>query len=458
MQAPNQKFKNNKLSLKKKTSRKQHSSVSNISYGTGQAVILAAGSSSRFWPLSEKKHKSLFKIMGKPLIQWTVESLKKAGVKDLIIIQSSKKDIEKKLRNGSKLGVKIKYVIQKETKGMGNAVMLAQKHINGNFLVLNANHFDADDLVPLLLKKQKETKANMILLGRKTGIPWIYGILKIDKDKVTGIVEKPLKGKEPSDIKIIGMYFLPKDFFTYHQRVKEHMYSFEDAIDLYVREKEARVVLTELDIPSLKYPWDIFKFSRIILTEKIKKSKISEKAKISPKATIKGKVVIEEGARIYENAVINGPCYIGKNVIIGNNSIIRDYTNLEDEVLVGANAEVARSNLQFGVHMHSGFLGDSVIDKGSKIGAGMISANVRIDRGEIKSIIENNKISTGQKSFGVVIGKNSFLGINLSTMPGVLIGSNCVIGPGSIVKENVDSNIVYYTESKNIIKKNKKKK
>ena len=396
--------------------------------------------------------------MGKPLIQWTVEGLKKAGVKDIIIIQSPRKDIENELGDGSEFGVKIKYVVQKEAKGMGNAIMLAEKHIKGNFFVLNANHFDANGLVPLLLKKQKETKANMILLGRKTGIPWIYGILKIDKDKVTGIIEKPLKGKEPSDIKVIGMYFLPKDFFAYHQRVKEHMYSFEDAIDLYVREKEARVVLTEPDIPSLKYPWDIFKFSRIILTEKIKKSKISKKAKISPKATIKGKVIIEGGVRIYENAVINGPCYIGKNVTIGNNSIIRDFTNLEEDVLVGANAEVARSNLQFGVHTHSGFLGDSIIDEGSKIGAGIVSANVRIDRGEIKSMIKNNKVNTGQKFFGAVIGKKSFLGINVSTMPGVLIGSNCVIGPGSIVKENVDSNMVYYTEFKNIVKKNRKKK
>ena len=395
--------------------------------------------------------------MGKPLIQWTVESLKNAGIKDIIIIQSPRKDIENELGDGLKFGVKIKYAIQKEAKGMGNAVMLSQKYINGNFFVLNANHFDADSIIPLILKKQKKSKADMILVGRKTGIPWNYGMLKLKDDKVLGITEKPKKGKEPSDIKVIGIYFLPKDFFAYHQMVKEHMYSFEDAINLYVKEKDARVILTELDIPSLKYPWDLFKSARLIMIEKIKKSKISKKAKISPKATIKGKVIIEDDVRIYENAVINGPCYIGKNVIIGNNSIIRDFTNLEEDVLVGANAEVARSNLQFGVHMHSGFLGDSIIDEGSKVGAGIVSANVRIDRGEIKSTIESDKVNTGQKSFGIVIGKRSFLGINISAMPGILVGSNCMIGPGSIIKENVDSNMVCYTEFKNVVKKNKKK-
>lgn len=422
-----------------------------------QAVILAAGTSSRFWPLSEEKHKSLFRIMGKPLIQWTVESLKKSGVKDIIIIQSSRRDIENELGDGLRFGVKIEYVIQKEAKGMGNAVMLAEKCINGNFFVLNANHSDAENIISLILNKQKTSKANLVLVGRKTDIPWNYGILELKNDKVLSIVEKPKKGKEPSDILVVGIYYLPKDFFAYHQKTKDYMYSFEDAINLYAKENDVRVALTELDIASLKYPWDLFSSTRIILSEKIKRSRISKKSKISPKATIKGKVIIEEGVKIFENAVINGPCYIGKNVIIGNNSIIRDFTDLEEEVLVGANAEVARCNLQVGVHMHSGFLGDSVIGMGSKIGAGVVSANVRIDRGEIKSTVKGEKICTGQKSFGVAVGEKSFLGINVGIMPGTMIGSNCIIGPGTIVKENIDSNMVYYTESKNIIKKNKKK-
>ena len=63
-----------------------------------QAVILAAGQSSRFWPLNQR-HKSLIKIMGKPLIWYTIQGLKKAGIKETIIIQSPGKDIEEKLKN-----------------------------------------------------------------------------------------------------------------------------------------------------------------------------------------------------------------------------------------------------------------------------------------------------------------------------------------------------------------------
>lgn len=417
-----------------------------------QAVILAAGSSSRFWPLAEEKHKSLFWIMGKPLIQWTVESLRDAGIKDIIIIQSPKKDIENELGNGSGFGVKIKYEIQEKAEGSGEAIMLVENCINENFFVLNADNFKAKELANLLLKKQKETKSDMVLIGKKTNTPWIFGILNVKKDKIISIIEKPPKGTEPSDLMVVGMYYLPKDFFSYHKRVKSHMYSFEDALNLYAKEKEAKVVMTDMDIPAIKYPWDIFKFLKIMLTEKIKKSEISKKADISPKATIKGKVIIKEGVKIYENAVISGPCYIGKNTIVGNNSIIRDHTNLEDNVLIGANAEVARSNLQSGATMHSGFVGDSAIDKESKLGAGVITANIRIDRGEIKTMVKGEKINTGERSLGIIMGENSFFGVNVSTMPGVFIGSNCIVGPGSIIKENIDSNTVSYTEFKNIIK------
>jgi len=101
----------------------------NEKFLTGQAVILAAGESSRFWPLNQK-HKSLIKIMGRPLIFYTIESLKKAGIKDIIIVQGPKKDIEEELKDYQP---NIKYVIQEEPKGMGNALWQARDLIKGQF-------------------------------------------------------------------------------------------------------------------------------------------------------------------------------------------------------------------------------------------------------------------------------------------------------------------------------------
>jgi len=391
--------------------------------------------------------------MDKPLIQWTIESIKKAGVDDIIIIQSPRKDIESEIGDGLKFGVKIKYVVQKESKGMGDAIMQAEKLISGSFFVLNPNHHDADFFLKLLIEKQQQSKAPLILLGQETDNPQNYGILDIKEDKVINLIEKPTKGEEPSNIRIVGAYFLPKDFFNYYRRVKEHDYAYEDALALYMEEQDIRVTVTDKKTPTLKYPWHLLHLAKEFMDFSIKKQRIDPSVKIAKNVVIEGNVVIGEGTRIFENAVIKGPCYIGKNCIIGNNVLVRDYSVLEDKVMIGANAEVARCIFQKNVHIHAGFFGDSVIGEGCRIGCGAITANVKLNREEIISIVKNKKVSTKLNSLGVIVGQGTHFGIGVKTMPGVIIGSHSAIGPGSTVMKNVPSNSILYNKFEEVIKK-----
>ncbi len=415
-----------------------------------QTLILAAGESSRFWPLNIK-HKSLLKIMGRPLIWYTIESLKRAGIKDIIVVQGPKKDVEEELKHYN-LGIDIKYVIQEEPKGMGNALFQARNVLQDQFFVLNAERFDVKDYIKSILEKQKSSGAKMVLLGAETENPSLFGILDLEGDKAKNLIEKPEKGKEASNIKVVGIYFLPKEFLDYYQRVPEHMYAFEDVLSLYMREKDVRVVIIKEKTLAFKYPWHLFEVTKYLM-DKYLEGKIAKTARISKNVIIEGKVFIGENAKIYEGAVIKGPCYIGDNCVIGNNSLVRDYTNLEQNSLIGALAEVTRCIFQEDVHTHSGYFGDSIFGKGCRIGAGTITANVRIDRGEIKSIVKGEKIGTGLDSLGVVMGENSRTGINCSLMPGVLIGNNCNIGPNTVVFENIEDNIDFLTKFEGIIKK-----
>ncbi len=419
-----------------------------------QAVLLAAGESSRFWPLSEGRHKSLFGIMGKPLIEWTIEAVKRAGIKDIIIVQNPSENIEKELGSGKAPGVSIRYATQKEPKGMGDAIMQAERMITGPLVVLNPYHLDAEEFIREMAAMSKKTGARMVLLGKKTKTPWNYGILALDKDKVLEIVEKPERGKEPSDVRAVGVYLLPKKFLQYCRRAPQSHYSFEDAISLYAKEFDARAVILEKETPTLKYPWDLFGFARQAMAG-IKK-KVAKTAKIEESAKIEGAVFIGENARIMENAVIKGPAYIGDNSIIGTGALIRE-SGIEASAVIGANAEVARSIIGGGTHIHSGYAGDSIIVENCRIGAGFITGNVRIDRGEIYSVVKGEKAATGLKSFGTVIGRNTKIGIGVKTMPGVMIGANCTIGPGTVVKENVESDSAYYSEFRGIVKKKRER-
>lgn len=419
-----------------------------------QVVILAAGESSRFWPLNQK-HKSLIKIMGKPLIWYTLESLRKAGMKDLIIVQSPQRDIEKELTFYQFLGgLKIKYLSQKQPKGMGNALWQARNLISDPFFVLNAERIDGGEIIKKLKIKNQKLKTKTLLVGQKTDQPGLYGIMKLKGNRVIGIVEKPKKGKEPSNIRVVGVYLLSPDFFTAYQKVKKNIYDFEDALSLYVKGDNVQAVVIEKIAPPLKYPWHLFQIEKYLFDRFLKK-KIDKTVKISKNATIKGKVYIGKRTKIFEGAAIKGPCHIGPDCTIGNNALIREYANLEDNILVGGKAEVKNSIFQKDCHIHSGFFGDSIFGQGCRVGAGTITANTRIDREEIKIKSKKQKINTGLKSLGVITGENTKIGINVSLMPGILIGSNCIIGPHSLVMESIKDNLTYYTKFQKAIKKRK---
>ena len=410
-----------------------------------QAVLLAAGESSRFWPLN-KRHKSLIKICGKTLVEWTIESLRKIGITDIIVVQNPNRDVEQEIKETYP---EVRFVIQKEPKGMGNAVMQAKELIDEEFLVLNPNHPDAHEFVKILLEKKEETKANMILLGRKTDNPELYGIFELEgNDIAKRIVEKPRKEEAPSNIRVMGIYLLPKEFFDYYTRVKEHMYAFEDALSLYMKEHEVRVAITEKETVSLKYPWHALEIMKSLLKEK--ENYVDETAKIGKNVVIEN-CYVGKNVRICENSVLKN-CYIGDNTTVGNFSLIRD-SAIESDCLIGAHSEVAKSLLQENVHIHSGYIGDSIIGRKCRIGAGIVTANVRLDRNEIKAEVKSKKINTGLKYLGCIIGENTKIGVHVSTMPGILIGNNCIIGPKTFVNENVPDNTRYYTEFKVMVKK-----
>lgn len=419
-----------------------------------KAVILSAGESSRFRPLSDDHHKSLIKIAGKELIRHTIESALKGGVSQIVLVHGPKE--EKMFKEALKdLGKKVIYVLQPEPKGMGNALKHAKRHIDGPFMVLNADRFDAGKYIKTMLAKAVKTKAQMVLLCAPTDKPSKFGIAEFDKkakDKIIGIVEKPKAGTEKSNQKLVGIYYLPKNFMEYYSRVEERQYSFEDALDLCAKEGMVRAVFIDETPSSAKYAYDLLGAAKIMLAEQ--KRKIAKSAQIAKSAIIEGAVHIGENTKIFEHAVIKGPAYIGANCIIGNNALIRGSSILEDNTQAGMNTEIKSSILLEGAHIHSGFIGDSVIGKNSSLGANFVTANRRIDRANVKFMIKGELVDSGLTFLGCVLGHNVKAGINASTMPGAIVGSNSIIGSGTEVKGTIESNRKIITKREIFIENN----
>lgn len=415
-----------------------------------QAVILAAGESSRFWPFNDM-HKSLFKIMGKPIILYAIEGLLNSGINDIIVIQKPSKDIEKALENYPQCQ-NIKFVIQNDPKGMGDALNFAKELLTEEFLLILAERVDCEEVIKKLNSQINASKNTTILVGAATDTPSLFGILKIENNRVVDIVEKPKKDKEPSNIKALGIYVLTPSFFEIYKETKRHQYDFEEALSAYMKKHEVRLILWDKETPSLKYPWHLFNM-RDYLFSKYLKRKVGKNTKIANSAEIIGDVFVGDNVSILEKAVIKGPCYIGNNVFIGNNAILRGGVNIEDNCVIGANMEVKNSLVMNNSTTHSGFIGDSIIGENCKIAAQFCTGNVRLDKGIVEAEIKGEKIKTGYKSLGSFIGKDTSMGIKVSTMPGVIIGNNVTIGPSTVVMKNVPSDTKYYTKFQEIVSK-----
>jgi len=415
-----------------------------------QAVILAGGESSRFFPFNLKP-KPLLTIAGEPIISHTIRSIKRSGITDIVLLTGPNRDFQDKLGTGKKLGVKITYASIAKPTGMGEALLVCAKHIKSDFFLVNPQHVGFD----LLKKSIDEVRTNReaVLLGKEQPIGKQYGMLKIDGNRVLEVVEKPKSAKGLSNYRIVGVYFLNQEFISLLKKIKTSHYSFEDALNEFAKLGKVRLAKASQDPVTLKFPWDVLGVKDFVLN-KMPRS-ISKKATIAKSAIITGNVVIEEGAKIDENALIKGPVYIGKNVYIGSNTLIRSSVSIEEGAKIGAYMEIKNSLVGSSSSTHSGFLGDSVVGEETKIGALFGTANVRLDRGNVKSVVKQEKVDTTRRSLGVMIGSHVRIGERVSTMPGVIIGNNSTIGPSTTVMENVPSDVIYYSKFESIVKKQK---
>ena len=165
-----------------------------------KAIILAGGRGKRLKPVTDYVPKPLVPIKNIPIIEWQIRYLKKFGIKEVIICTGYKADMIESYLSMKKLGMKIKFSIEKTPLGTGGAIKKAGKLINDkSFFVINGDTITNIDLHQLASKKNAIAA---IELRTK------YGILETESDKIINFKEK----KEISDTWMnAGIYHLQKE-------------------------------------------------------------------------------------------------------------------------------------------------------------------------------------------------------------------------------------------------------
>lgn len=161
---------------------------------------------------------------------------------------------------------------------------------------------------------------------------------------------------------------------------------------------------------------------------------IIELGKTLPKDYIKIKenVWIYESANVYETAYIGSPCIIGKNTEVRHCAYIRGSVIIGNDCVIGNSVELKNAIIFDNVEVpHYNYVGDSILGYKSHMGAGSITSNVKSDKTlvVIKDVINNEKIETGIKKVGAMLGDNVEIGCNSVLNPGTVIGKNTNIYP-----------------------------
>lgn len=408
-----------------------------------KAILLAAGRGERLKPITETRPKPLIPVLCKPLIHWHLDYLLNIveQLDEVIVVASYMRNrVEECVRRHvlySKADVKV--IDQGEELGTGHAVLKGVEalSVDDEVIIAYSDVFTTDSMI---YRKLLESPGNVIV-GAKHCEPHKYGVLVIgDGGVLKELFEKPTD--PPTNIVNAGFYKLRVgDIYKYLLNLKPSIrgeYEFTDAISMLV-ENGGRVNVLTLneDWIDVGYPWQLLEVQRIALDKLVKGVEV--RGTLEPGASIRGdKVYIGEGSVVLPGTFIEGPVFIGSGVTIGPSARLRPYTVICDGSRVGFAVEVKESLIMENVNaLHLAYIGDSIICENTNIGAGSITANLRFDEAPVKVSVRGERLSSGRRKFGAIVGGGVRIGVNVSIMPGVKIGSYSWIEPGSVVARDV---------------------
>ena len=415
-----------------------------------KAVVLAAGLGIRMRPLTFTKPKFLLPVAGRPALDHTFTLLKNAGINEVaIVVGFGKEQIIDRYGDGSKLGLKLEYLHQKELLGTANAVLMAEDFVGeDHFLVMNGDTLVDQESLNTLLKRHKEFGSNKNFGGIMATIevdePEQFGIVFLKGEKVSEVVEKPKQIK--SRLANAGVYIFDPVIFDAIKRTKlskRGEYELTASIQILINENKA-VYTSPLKLwADIGRPWDL-----LVANEYFLRGQRGEiHGKVEAGASVGDNVYVGEGSQIRSGSYILGPTYIGRDCDIGPNCFIRPCTSIGDNVRIGNAVEVKNSIVMDHTHIgHLSYVGDSVIGSNCNLGAGTTIANLRLDEKPVKMKVGGKVVSSGRRKLGTIIADNVKTGINCTINVGVKIGPDSAIGPGAVIYRDVPPNVMIYVE------------
>jgi UDP-N-acetylglucosamine diphosphorylase/glucosamine-1-phosphate N-acetyltransferase len=424
-----------------------------------KALVLTAGEGQRLRPLTTNRSKSMLMIAGRPVLQYIIDSLIENDIRDIVVVVGhGREELIDHFQMGGDFGVRIRYMIQHQQKGVEHAILTAREELEGEeeFLLVNGDVLVEPEMVSRTLSTHKTLGGAVTMLVTLVSNPEQFGTVKLGPN---GIVEKLVEKGGPdryvSNYAVAGVSV----FNTKVLPLLEKHGAMELAFEEYIKSgSQVSATVWEKEWAEFTWPWDILDANKIVMDRllKGKGSYIAESADVHPSVVIEGSVYIDKGSIVRPNTTLRGPIYIGKNVYVGNNSLIRDYSSLCDGVRIGYAVEMRNSMVFERVNVgRMTYLADSIVGADTCIEAGAQLWNWRPGSEPLYLKQENEKIQVPLRKFGAIVGDNVVIGVNASIYPATRIGEDSMISAGCVVEEDIPPQSNVTLKQKLVITKRK---
>ncbi len=344
-----------------------------------KAVILVGGEGTRLRPLTCNMPKAIVPILNKPFLEHLLSYLRKHGIEEVILaVGYNPKPIRDCLGDGSRLGVRIHYLMEESPLGTAGAVKNAEPLLDDTFVVFNGDILTEIDLTAMI-KRHREVQPKVSIALTPVDNPTIYGVVETDaQGMVKRFLEKPGWDKVTSNMINAGIYILEYDVLKYipvaeHSMFERHIFPRLIDIGEPLLSYSSNDYWVDIGAPDkyLKAHHDM------LLRWNNKEVRAAETSRIHPEAILEGPLLIADGCTIAAGARLIGPTVLGSRCEIGKNTVIEGSV-LWDGSRVKEGAILKDCILGAGCSVHEGcslpegsVLGDKVtVPKGSKLAPG----------------------------------------------------------------------------------------